>query len=196
MKGIEYIDHEQSNLAYAIRLTMVNPPRVPPVDLEKRIVEELVNPPNNYHVQAARYENELGLMVYTHGIARSTVDHAIDLKRAIDLYCTDTGLHYTITPTMPLEPEESMTFGEKLKELRRGKYTQVQLASELDLTQGYLSAVESDNESPSSETIRKIANLLEYDESILRCMAKKPPEDILETISHHPYLIKTLSKHR
>jgi DNA-binding XRE family transcriptional regulator len=190
---------QQNNLGYAVRLTMANPPRAPHEELEERIVKELNNPPHNYHVQATRYGDELAMLVYAQGRVESIVDHGANLAKTLDSYPED--ILYGITPMIPLEPENTMTFGDKVRKLRRSKrtdtgkrYTQAEMASELDVVPSYVNKLENGKLSPSPAHIDKASELLGYDRTVLRCMAEKLPDEILKFISENPFWMTAIFK--
>ena len=71
------------------------------------------------------------------------------------------------------------TFGQTIKRLRRERgLTQRELASELGIDFTYLSKLENGRgEAPGEETVRKLAELLEFDtEELLALAGKLPPE--------------------
>ncbi|MFC1719474.1 helix-turn-helix domain-containing protein [Candidatus Poribacteria bacterium] len=200
MGDADYVDQKQSNIAYAIRLTMTNPPRAPPAYIENRIVEELSSPPNSYHVQSTRYGIELGLMAYNQGSAPSILEYAENLKQTLDSVCGDADAVYSVTPMIPFCPENTMTLGEKLVELRKAKKTETgrsysirKAASESDISHTYLRMLENDRGEPSSKVVEKIAETLQYNEVVLGCIAKQPTREILNLLSQYPYWIKALS---
>lgn len=94
-----------------------------------------------------------------------------------------------------------MTFGTKLRELRKSKnLNTTELAEKLEVSQAFISGLENDKELPSLDTIRKIAvlfsdtddkekNLMEYE---LRCLARKPPDSLLDSIEKHPHLYRQI----
>lgn len=84
-----------------------------------------------------------------------------------------------------------MTFGERLRELRKAKnLSQRALADKVDINFTYLSKVESEKldfaQYPSEELIRKLAKALEADVDELLLLAKKIPPDIRERVIERP----------
>jgi len=84
-----------------------------------------------------------------------------------------------------------MTFGERLRELRKAKnLSQRALAEKVDINFTYLSKVESEKldfaQYPSEELIRKLAKALEADVDELLLLAKKIPPDIRERVIERP----------
>ena len=76
-----------------------------------------------------------------------------------------------------------MTFGERLRELRKAKnLSQRALGDKVGINFTYLSKVESEKldfaQYPSEELIRKLAKALGADEDELLLLAKKIPTDI------------------
>ena len=84
-----------------------------------------------------------------------------------------------------------MTFGERLRELRKGKkLSQRALADKVGINFTYLSKVESEKldfaQYPSEELIRKLAKALDADVDELLLLAKKIPPDIRERVIERP----------
>ena len=84
-----------------------------------------------------------------------------------------------------------MTFGERLRELRKAKnLSQRALAEKVDINFTYLSKVESEKldfaQYPSEELIRKLAKALDADVDELLLLAKKIPPDIRERVIERP----------
>ena len=84
-----------------------------------------------------------------------------------------------------------MTFGERLRELRKAKnLSQRTLADKVDINFTYLSKVESEKLDfapyPSEELIRKLAKALEADVDELLLLAKKIPTDIRDRVIERP----------
>lgn len=84
-----------------------------------------------------------------------------------------------------------MTFGERLRELRKAKnLSQRALAEKVGINFTYLSKVESEKldfaQYPSEELIRKLAKALKADEDELLLLAKKIPADIRERVIERP----------
>lgn len=84
-----------------------------------------------------------------------------------------------------------MTFGERLRELRKAKnLSQRALADKVGINFTYLSKVESEKldfaQYPSEELIRKLAKALGADVDELLLLAKKIPPDIRERVIERP----------
>lgn len=84
-----------------------------------------------------------------------------------------------------------MTFGERLRELRKAKnLSQRALAEKVGINFTYLSKVESERldfaQYPSEDLIRKLAKALGADEDELLLLAKKIPADIRERVIERP----------
>ena len=84
-----------------------------------------------------------------------------------------------------------MTFGERLRELRKAKnLSQRALADKVDINFTYLSKVEGEKldfaQYPSEELIRKLAKALDADVDELILLAKKIPPDIRERVIERP----------
>ncbi len=84
-----------------------------------------------------------------------------------------------------------MTFGERLRELRKAKNLgQRALADMVDINFTYLSKIENGRldfaQFPSEELIRKLAKALDADEDELLLLAKKIPEDIKNRVLERP----------
>ena len=84
-----------------------------------------------------------------------------------------------------------MTFGERLRELRKAKnLSQRALAEKVGINFTYLSKVESEKldfaQYPSEDLIRKLAKALGADEDELLLLAKKIPTDIRERVIERP----------
>src|SRR5262249_605295 len=87
--------------------------------------------------------------------------------------------------------DADMTFGERLKELRKAKnWSQRTLAEKIDIDFTYLSKIESERldfaQYPSEGLIRKLALVLGADEDELLLLAKKIPADIRERVIERP----------
>ena len=92
-----------------------------------------------------------------------------------------------------------MTFGERLRELRRAKnLSQRALADKVGINFTYLSKVESEKldfaQYPSEELIRKLAKALEADVDELLLLAKKIPPDIRERVIERPDAFRKIAK--
>jgi transcriptional regulator with XRE-family HTH domain len=84
-----------------------------------------------------------------------------------------------------------MTFGERLRELRKAKnLSQRALAEKIGINFTYLSKVESEKldfaQYPSEDLIRKLAKALGADEDELLLLAKKIPTDIRDRVIERP----------
>lgn len=84
-----------------------------------------------------------------------------------------------------------MTFGEKIRELRKAKnLNQSELAAKVGIDFTYLSKIENDKISssdfPSEETIKKLAKALKADVDELLLMAKKVPDSIRKRVLQRP----------
>lgn len=84
-----------------------------------------------------------------------------------------------------------MTFGARLRELRKAKnLSQRALADLVGINFTYLSKVESEKldfaQYPSEDLIRKLASALEADVDELLLLAKKIPADIRERVIERP----------
>jgi transcriptional regulator with XRE-family HTH domain len=84
-----------------------------------------------------------------------------------------------------------MTFGERVRELRKGKnLTLRELAAKLKVNFTYLSKIENQKlsfgEYPSEDLIRKIAKVLGAEEDELLLLAQKIPEDIKKRVIERP----------
>lgn len=84
-----------------------------------------------------------------------------------------------------------MTFGERIRELRKEKkFTQQELADMVKINFTYLSKIENDkiesSEFPSEETIKKLAKALGANVDDLLLMAKKVPDSIKKRVIQRP----------
>ena len=84
-----------------------------------------------------------------------------------------------------------MTFGEKVRELRKGKnLTLRQLAAKVKVNFTYVSKIENQKlsfgEYPSEDLIRKLAKVLGAEEDDLLLLAEKIPEDIKKRVIERP----------
>ena len=92
-----------------------------------------------------------------------------------------------------------MTFGERLRELRKAKnLSQRALAEKVDINFTYLSKVESEKldfaQYPSEELIRKLAKALEADVDELLLLAKKIPPQIRRRVLERPDAFRKLAE--
>jgi transcriptional regulator with XRE-family HTH domain len=84
-----------------------------------------------------------------------------------------------------------MTFGEKVRELRKAKnLTLRELAVKVKVNFTYLSKIENQKlsfgEYPSEDLIRKLAKVLDGDVDELLLLAEKIPEDIKKRVIQRP----------
>jgi transcriptional regulator with XRE-family HTH domain len=84
-----------------------------------------------------------------------------------------------------------MTFGQRLRELRKAKnFSQRTLAEKVGINFTYLSKVESEKldfaQYPSEDLIRKLAKALAADVDELLLLAKKIPADIRDRVIERP----------
>jgi transcriptional regulator with XRE-family HTH domain len=85
----------------------------------------------------------------------------------------------------------AVTLGKKLRDLRREKgLTQQELAEKAGVDDTYISKIENDRlpYSPSAETIRLIAKILDADALELLAMGERTPKELLGfSDTHHAY---------
>lgn len=82
-----------------------------------------------------------------------------------------------------------MDFGQRLRQLRIGKFNQRVLADKVGIDFTYLSKIENGKmPPPSEEVILKLAKELDADADELLQLAKKVPEDIKSQINKSPAL--------
>ena len=104
------------------------------------------------------------------------------------IYSLDT----TLTSNDKMDSEKkvrrrSITFGKKLKSLRREKGIGIKtLAPELKINYTYLSKLENDKILPSTELIKRISKYFNYDYDELLISANKIPEDVLKILQDDP----------
>jgi hypothetical protein len=176
MGSRDYTEQSQYNIGYAVRLTMANPPRAPPVELEDRLVAELSNPPHDYHVQATRFKDECSMTVYAEGPMESIVEHGLNLRHILDSYHED--MVYGIAPLPPLGHEDVMSLGKILRELRKAKktdkgksYSIRKAASEIGVSHTHLRRLENDQKLPSLGILKEMAKFYQFDEFALASIA-------------------------
>ena len=92
-----------------------------------------------------------------------------------------------------------MTFGEKVRELRKGKnLTLRQLAAKVKVNFTYLSKIENQKlsfgEYPSEDLIRKLGKVLGGDEDELLLLAQKIPEEIKKRVIERPDAFRKFAK--
>ncbi len=84
-------------------------------------------------------------------------------------------------------------FGDYLRQVRKGKMTQRELASKIGVGYPYISKIENNIESPPSDKVLiKLAEALGIDTDEVYIKARKIPEDIKYILLKKPELIKTL----
>jgi HTH-type transcriptional regulator, competence development regulator len=78
-----------------------------------------------------------------------------------------------------------MTFGQKLRELRRASgLTQRELASAADLDFSYISKLENDrNPPPAADTVVRLGDAMKVPAEALLALTAKLPSDVRETVS-------------
>jgi transcriptional regulator with XRE-family HTH domain len=84
-----------------------------------------------------------------------------------------------------------MTFGERIRQLRKAKnLNQQEVAEKVGINFTYLSKIENDKlesaEFPSEDTIKKLAKALGGDADELLLMAKKVPDKIRKRVIQRP----------
>lgn len=80
-----------------------------------------------------------------------------------------------------------MEFGKKLKSLRLRKGVGIKkLAREVGVSYTYISKLENNRSTPSSEFIERIATYFELDNDDLYISANKLPKDVEELIKNNP----------
>src|SRR5262249_18360929 len=94
-------------------------------------------------------------------------------------------------PGQETSTSHSMTFGERIRQLRKAKnLNQSELADKVGINFTYLSKIENDkvasSEFPSEETIKKLAKALGADADELLLMAKKVPDSIKKRVIERP----------
>jgi transcriptional regulator with XRE-family HTH domain len=92
-----------------------------------------------------------------------------------------------------------MTFGERVRELRKGKnLTLRELAAKLKVNFTYLSKIENQKlsfgEYPSEDLIRKLAKVLDGDVDELLLLAQKIPEDIKKRVIQRPDAFRKIAQ--
>jgi len=90
-----------------------------------------------------------------------------------------------------------MQFGERVRQLRKERnLTQRQLATELQVSDTYISKVENENlhfgDYPSEKFIHKLADALDGDEDELLLLADKVPAEIRKRVRQRPDAFRTL----
>lgn len=91
-----------------------------------------------------------------------------------------------------------MQFGKRVRQLRNQRQlTQRQLASELSVSDTYISKVENENlhfgDFPSEKFIHKLADVLDADEDELLLLADKVPEAIRKRVRERPNAFRMLA---
>ncbi len=104
-------------------------------------------------------------------------------------------------PTMTLGKKQGgeMTFGERIRELRKAKnLTLRDVAKKVKVNFTYVSKIENHKldfgEFPSEELICKLAKVLDADEDELLLLAKKIPEDIKQRVLDRPDAFRKIAK--
>ncbi len=92
-----------------------------------------------------------------------------------------------------------MTFGERIRELRKAKnLTLRDVAKKVQVNFTYISKIENQKldfgDYPSEDLIRKLAKVLEADEDELLLLAKKIPEDIKKRVIERPDAFRKIAK--
>src|SRR5262249_62025976 len=92
-----------------------------------------------------------------------------------------------------------MTFGERVRELRKAKnLTLRELAAKLKVNFTYLSKIENQRlsfgEYPSEDLIRKLAKALDGDVDELLLLAQKIPEDIKKRVIQRPDAFRKIAR--
>ena len=92
-----------------------------------------------------------------------------------------------------------MTFGHKIRELRKAKnLSQRDLAAKVKVNFTYISKIENANldfgDYPSDDLIRKLAKALGADADELLILAKKVPESIRKRVIQRPDVFRKLAK--
>ena len=92
-----------------------------------------------------------------------------------------------------------MNFGEKIRELRKGKnLTLRELAVKVKVNFTYLSKIENQKlsfgEFPSEDLIRKLAKVLQGDVDELLILAEKMPEEIKKRVMERPDAFRKIAK--
>ncbi len=91
-----------------------------------------------------------------------------------------------------------MTFGERIRELRKCKnLSQRDLATEVKVNFTYISKIENEKldfgDYPSEELILKLAKVLEADSDELLILAKKVPESVRRRVIQRPDVFRKLA---
>lgn len=86
----------------------------------------------------------------------------------------------------PVPTNEGETLGARLRQLRRGRFTQRELASKVDLDYTYLSKIENDAEIPSDAALRRLADALEADAEELLARAGKVSRGLRDQAEQDP----------
>jgi transcriptional regulator with XRE-family HTH domain len=91
-----------------------------------------------------------------------------------------------------------MTFGEKIRELRKAKnLSQRELATKVKVNFTYISKIENEKldfgDYPSEELILKLGKTLEADADELLILAKKVPESVRKRVIQRPDVFRKLA---
>lgn len=92
-----------------------------------------------------------------------------------------------------------MTFGERVRELRRAKnLTLRDVASKVDIDFTYLSKIENGkldfSDYPSEKLIRKLGNVLGCDVDELLLLAEKMPDEIRKRVIERPDVFRKIAR--
>lgn len=83
-------------------------------------------------------------------------------------------------------PEAGESLGARLRQLRRGRFTQRELAAKVDLDYTYLSKIENGAETPSEAAVRRLAEVLEADAEDLLARAGKVSQGLRDQAEQDP----------
>lgn len=85
-----------------------------------------------------------------------------------------------------ISPEAGESLGARLRQLRRGRFTQRELAAKVDLDYTYLSKIENGAEIPSEAAVRRLAEALETDAEDLLARAGKVSQGLRDQAEQDP----------
>jgi transcriptional regulator with XRE-family HTH domain len=85
-----------------------------------------------------------------------------------------------------ISPEASESLGARLRQLRRGRFTQRELAVKVGLDYTYLSKIENGAETPSEAAVRRLAEVLEADAEDLLARAGKVSQGLRDQAEQDP----------
>lgn len=105
----------------------------------------------------------------------------------------------TFTPTPPRLENTLMTFGQKIRSLRKSlNLSQRDLAEKVRVNFSYVSKIENERldfaDYPSEELILKLATALEADADELLLLAKKIPEAVRKRVIQRPDVFRRLAR--